>query len=511
MRRNHSVRAIALAASLTAAYLTVACLPGCQDGSAGTAGDEATGQATPEVAQPGRSVIVVLIDTLRADHTSLHGHRLGRQTTPALDALAEQSYVFDRAYSAASWTRPSVASLITGRLPSSHGCEDRDGVLAPDLTTLAEAYGSAGFQTSGVVTNGQILDIYGFDQGYDRYVHVKDSPRNAYVNAKRFIQPALTAIDTLDRSQPYFMYLHLVDPHDPFRHHDDTDFDPAYDGEMSGSREALEPFRWSAPEPDAKQRVIDLYDGEILWMDGQLQRLFAALDDRGVLDDAWLLVTSDHGEGLWDHRIQSHGQEVFEHQVHVPLMLRPPGGLAGRVDLADPISSIDLAPTLLELSGLVPPAGFDGVSWASALTTGALPPARPVVIDEKLNGVHMVGIIDGDTKLILDLEKQGDVFSPIERARVSKARLFDLATNPGEDPDLAIDVRQRGTPEATALHRQLVATLAAAEARADELGAVGPAVESDEQLEALRALGYLGEDAPPEDENDNPTDGPQDG
>jgi len=458
--------------------------------------------AMAEAPRARQLVLLVLLDTLRLDHTSLVQHRLGRTTTPFLDELSKHSWVFSRAYAAASWTRPSVATLFTSRLPSSHGCEDRDGVLPADVTTLAEALQTGGWRTHGVISNGQVLSIYGFDQGFERYQHLNENvpsgydgpPRNAYVNARKLVQPLLAAVDRAD-PRPLFLYAHYVDPHDPFRAHAETDFDPGYQGPMDGSRESLDPYRWQAPgDPAARQRVLDLYDGEILWLDRQLERLFGKLDQRGLLDRAWVVVTSDHGEGLWDHRIQSHGQEIFEEQVRVPLLVRPPGGLAARVDIDVPMSLIDVAPTLLEVVGLPLPAGFEGRSWAGALLRDEPFPSRPVLLDEKLNDVHLAGIIEGDAKLILQLAKPGTDFTPIQRAVVRSARLFDLSSNPHEDADAALDLTRERAPHGARMHRQLVAALAAAEQRRAELGQVAAPVESEEQLRALRALGYLGDD-----------------
>lgn len=465
------------------ASLAAACAP------AGAATDSASPPAAPPV-------ILILLDTLRADHTSLVRHRLGRQTTPFLDRLATQGWVFRRAYSAASWTRPSVATIFTSRLPSSHGCEDRSGLLSPDLVTLAEVYAAGGYRTHAVVSNGQVLSIYGFDQGFDVYEHENENPRNAYVNARKLVEPALAAVDR-SSGQPFFLYLHYVDPHDPLHEHEETDFDPDYAGSMDGSRETLDRYRWEAPtDPADRQRVLDLYDGEILWLDRQLERLFAKLEDRGLLDRAWVVVTSDHGEGLWDHRIHSHGQEIFEEQIRVPLLVRPPGGLPARVDVHEPISLLDLAPTLLELTGQPVPEDFEGRSWAAALTAGAPPPVRPVLIDEKLNDVHLAAVIHGDEKLLLDFQTPEQGFHPIEQAPPRGALLIDLAANPRENPARAMDLLHSPGLRGLKLYQQLVQALSAAERRRSALGDLPLPEESAEQLELLRALGYLGADSP---------------
>ncbi|MCB9899573.1 MAG: sulfatase [Planctomycetes bacterium] len=451
--------------------LAASLLPACGDSKSNE--PEATDLEVPERA----SILFVLIDTLRADHTSLVGHVLGRSTTPFLEELAEHSIVFDRAYSAASWTRPSVASIFTSRLPSGHGCEQRQDVLSPDVTTLAEALQADGFTTSGVLTNGNVLGKWGFDQGFDIFEHVKDFPRHAYADAKKLRQPVIAAVDALRLDDPWFLYLHYVDPHDPYMQHDETDFDPHTTSTVDGSMASLEPYRWARPSDVDAERFIELYDGDILWIDGELRRLFARLDERGVLEHAWVVITSDHGEGLWDHRIQAHGQEVFEHQIHVPLLVRPPGGLAEGRRIEQPISLIDVAPTLLELVHAPVPGDFEGRSWAGALLHGAAPPARPVVVVEHVDNTDMLAIIDGTDKLIVD----GD-------PKTGGKRLYDLVSNPRERPEQALDVLKERSSRAAGLERQLMEIVR--ESAAGRPAKVTGEASDDERAQ-LEALGYV--------------------
>lgn len=455
---------------------------------------------------PGRSVLVVLIDTLRADHTSIVEHRHGRNTTPFLDALSDESIVFERAYSPASWTRASVASLFTSRLPSSHGCEDRDGILVPELVTLGEAFQDAGYETHAVITNGNILAKMGFDQGFDAYVHVRDFPRNDYADALKVREPILQAVDGF-LGEPWFLYTHYVDVHDPYLHHPEADYSPEYAGDLTGARESLKPYRWTPPpSPEDRQRIIDLYDGEILWFDAELKRLFAKLDKRGALDEAWVVITSDHGEGMWDHRIQSHGQEVFEEQIHVPLVIRPPGGLAARRRVTAPISLIDVGPTMLDLVGVEVPRDFEGISWAGFLRGDEDPaPARPVIIEELLENVEMAAIIDGTDKLIIEYHNPT---TPLA-SQVKSVRLYDLVANPGERLELSVDARIHRSSRASGLERKLVEAIREATVRRP--APTGDLELSADEEAALRALGYLGDempDAPAAVEEEARDDGP---
>jgi arylsulfatase A-like enzyme len=424
----------------------------------------------------GAPVIVVLIDTLRADHTTVYGHH--RDTTPFLNQLATESVVFGRAYAPASWTRASVASLFTGRIPEAHGCEDRDGQLAPSLVTLAEVMSDAGYATRGVIANGNVVEKYGFSQGFETYRFVKDFPAHPYADATKMEAPVAEALAELDgEPRPFFLYLHYVDPHDPYVARPETDFSPDYKGPMDGTREALKPFSNKKPPPAEKQRALDLYDGEILWFDHRLRELFADFEVRGWLDTAWIAITSDHGEGLWSHRVHGHGQEVYEEQIHVPLLLRPPGGLKPHIWIEDPISLIDVAPTLVDLVGIAPPAEFDGLSWAGYLQGSDTSPTRPVVIDEVLDHFHWGAVIDGKDKLIVDFKKQ-------------KRYLFDLEANPSETESLIASSRR-----AQELQRIFDEEMKAAEARRP-LDVHGELEEDPELTAILKAMGYL-DDADP--------------
>ncbi len=465
-------------------------------GSCSPAADQHEPQSAEPAGSAKASILFVLIDTLRADHTSLIGHRSGRSTTPFLDSLADESWVFNRAYSAASWTRASVASIFSSQVPSSNGCETRYGVLADNIETWTEALDGAGYDTRAVITNGNVLEQHGFAQGFDAFERHSDFLRNAYADVTKLTEPALRAFD-LAGDGPNFIYLHYVDPHDPFEEHPESDWDPAYAGDMTGSRDDLEAYRWEAPaDGGSRQRVIDLYDGEILWFDGHMRRLFEKLELRGILDESWIVFTSDHGEGLWDHRIQAHGQEVFEEQIHVPLFIRPPGGLSARVTMDEPISLIDLAPTMLDLVDVPAPPGFAGRSWAPWMHGTGEAPVRPVIVDEKLDNVHLAAIIDGHEKLILDFVRPEDGYGPAQGSPLRSALYFDLDANPTEDLSLAVDVRKSRHMSGVRLHRELVAQLTAAEEARRGLGEIRVAEESEELLEELRRMGYFGDIMP---------------
>ena len=433
--------------------------------------DELLGQRAP--------VLMVLIDTLRADHTGVGG---GLRATPFLDDLAAESIVFERAYANASWTRPSVATLFTSRLPTSHGCVNRDGRLVDELVTLAEVLQGNGYATEGVISNGNVVPNLGFGQGFDTYEHVGGRP---YATAEQMLPAVREALDVMnDESAPGFVYLHYVDPHDPYHRQPEFDFAADLPGTFDGSREAIDVYRHSSTKPDSTElaRVHGLYDGEIAWIDARLSELFAELERTGVLDRAWVIVTSDHGEGLWQHGIPGHGQHVYEEQVHVPLIFRPPGGLVGgALAVTEPMGLLDVAPTLLEFLGVAAPPGFEGRSWAGGLAGRGELPARPVIIDEKVDAFDMAAIIDGDEKLVVDHTRHLNL-------------LFDLADNPGEIMSEALNLNVHRDARGTELRRQLDEALLDAGQRTPMDTGGGDAMLPSSVRQQLVELGYAGED-----------------
>jgi arylsulfatase len=418
-------------------------------------------------------VVLVVIDTLRLDHTSLGGHV--RDTTPFLAELAQRAVVFDAARAASSWTRPSMASLFSSRLPASHGCEGRLDRVASTVKLLPELLRDAGYDTRAVQANGNLASIHGFDRGFAHYLSVKGRPLVPYADAA-FLRDIIEGSVRALQPPPFFLYLHYVDPHDPYLLHPERDWNPGYAGTFDGSARSIDPFRLRRPSAPNAQRAIDLYDGEVAWTDDRLRELFAWLDAQGTLDHAWVVVTSDHGEGLWQHEIQGHADEVFEEQLRVPLMLIPPGGLARPLHVSEPFPLLDLAPTLLELLGLPACDDFEGRSWAAHLLLGAPAPLRPAIAQTATEISTLDAIHDGRFKLIVD-------------RRTGEVRLHDLLADPREEHPL--DTAGPAAAVAQRLERELEAALAAARARRPDAADSRLAQVPEDVRLQLEALGYM--------------------
>ncbi len=420
-------------------------------------------------------VVLIVVDTLRLDHTSLGGS--ARDTTPFLAELARHAVVFDAARTASSWTRPAMASLFSARLPSSHGCVGELGRVAEGVPLLPMLLRDAGYDTRAIQANGNMASIYGFDRGFTDYRFVKGRPLLPYADAALLSDFVQVSVQEL-QSPPFFLYLHYVDPHDPYLLHPERNWNPGYTGTFDGSDASLEPFRMRRPSAANQQRAVDLYDGEIAWTDDRLHELFNWLRAQGALDHAWIIITSDHGEGLWQHGIQGHANELYEEQLRVPLLLIPPGGLDKPLHVSEPFPLIDLAPTMLELLGLPVCDDFQGRSWAGFLLRGALAPTRPVIAQTETSYTALDAIFDGRFKLIVN-------------RRDGSRELFDLQNDPLElHPQ---DPKGAAAPVAERLDRELEAALAAARARRPDVEESQlQSVPEDVRLQ-LKALGYLGD------------------
>jgi arylsulfatase A-like enzyme/uncharacterized membrane protein YbhN (UPF0104 family) len=333
---------------------------------------------TAHAPQGAGNVLVIVVDTMRADHLPPYGYTTG--STPNLDAFARDAIRFDQAFANASWTRPSFASILTGRYPSSHNVMAKTDALPSSLTTLAEAYREQGYFTSGVVTNYNVGPYFNFDQGFDEYNYLAPSfvlgaddsaaklllvqflrqriegirdrtfgvqPGTTYQPAPAVNAEILAALERAPQGQPWMMFAGYMDPHDPYYAH-------PYNGEAYSR--AAHP----SPSPDEAEHLTELYDGEITYWDEHFGALVAELRRRGLYDDLTIVITADHGEEFCEHGGFFHGTTLYDEQVHVPLFVKLPRGQRGGEVVNHWVQSIDIMPTLLRESGLTVPEGIQG-------------------------------------------------------------------------------------------------------------------------------------------------------
>jgi arylsulfatase len=341
----------------------------------------AAGACAPPAKPP--HLVLVLVDTLRADHLGVYGYP--RPTSPRLDALAPQSVVFERASSPSSWTRPAVASLLTSRLPSEHGAVSTLRRLADDVPTLVEALRTAGYRSIGVSANfPHVSEATGLARGFDSFVALRSEaapddpdwlwPEPDGAGGVRHLRAASADevnAELLRRlpervETPLFLYAHYMEPHSGYappaalrgRFVRDPELDrrspPASSDHVldlaTGRREA---------SPEEIGRLVDLYDAEIAAADEALGRLLDALAARGIGTDAVVVVLSDHGEEFGEHGGFFHGLALHRESIHVPLLIRAPGRPGGE-RRSDAVDLLDVPTTLLALAGAAPAPGMRG-------------------------------------------------------------------------------------------------------------------------------------------------------
>ena len=278
-------------------------------------------EATPTADDDKRSVLLICLDTVRADHMGFLGYTQ-RDTTPALDALAARSIVFDDVTAAACWTKPSVPSFMTGSFPATHGVYEGSSkaasgmetdVLDERAVTLAEAFQSAGYATAGFLRNGQLAPGFGLDQGFETY-------ENGPYDSKAIADMALEWLEAHDSDQPYFLYLHVLDAHWPFHVPDEVllqfarqaDVDLVRADDWHALMDAVHDGE-RVLTPQEQDGILAVYDACLRYIDDQLARVFDALAQSGQLDDMVVGVVADHGEEFLEHGRFGHGHGPLNH------------------------------------------------------------------------------------------------------------------------------------------------------------------------------------------------------
>jgi choline-sulfatase len=400
------------------------------------------------------NILLIIIDTLRYDGLACDGN--ASIQTPTIDGLAAKGLRFERHYANASWTRPSVASILTGQYPHEHGVFDRNDILSLGVPTIGSQLRTAHYRSYAVSANSNFSALTGLAGGFQEFV-LFDSfhPTTA-------ITPAVTVIDRVLEllphvRTPWFLTVLIVDPHEPY--HPPAPYDTLYDTPYPHAPTGHVPFTpfiaTPATIPSARDRrhYRALYDGEITYADGQLARLLDKIDLHSTL----LILTADHGQGLWQHFEAGHGHTVFDTLIHVPLIIA--GLTVPHREVTALTESVDLYSTILHV------AGVQSDRNGCDLLAPPCPPRTPaVVVEERIDGFDLAAVITGNAKLILD-------------RKTRRVDHYDLQADPGEINPLSPSLD------------------AAAVERIVSEGSTGPQtsgrVNIDERTrEQLRSLGY---------------------
>jgi len=451
------------------------------------------------------NLLLVSLDTVRADHLSLYGYE--HETSPELDRLAGDAFVFERASAPAPETVSSHMSLFTSLHPTAHGIRQvfEPYRLSARRRTLAEVLHEDGYATAAFTEGGGMHYSVGFDRGFDRYSIGEIQPKRPQKMLEGISRNARAWLrENADRR--FFLFVHSYEahtPYDPPAPHDTMFFRGEYEGAIDPpiSAEKVEQLviqgRLRHDDPNrGVERVVSLYDGAIHYLDRHLGGLLDEVRRLQLREDTVVVVFSDHGEDFFDHfSIATHGHSLYEELMHVPLVIRVPGTRGRRIP--DEVSLVDLMPTVLEVLGLEAESGLQGRSFEPLLRGGALPEA-PVYLEDP-TGIVRYGIRLGRHKWICSPGvRENPIYEVVQRFSepigldrfegiFQEHELYDLEKDAAERHNLLVGAE----PEAAKVLRESVVELKARNVQI--LGAAPPergGAVSAEMVSRLEALGY---------------------
>ncbi|MFQ5649570.1 MAG: sulfatase [bacterium] len=434
-------------------------------------------------------IILITVETLRADHLNLYGYEK-KLNTPNIERLSREGVTFTRYYTNASWTRASITSIMTSLLPQQHGATGLSVTLMDSIATLPKILAENGYHTAAFVTNlNSKSRSFGFSEVY--YDEIIESFKNPLAVSPFSIKPFLVRrlLGTKNQlsqdfpfvfptefvndwypdaasvnsyiekwlktapGQPLFIHIHYLDPHEPYLSH---------------------PYRavqFNLKSKWTRDRIVNLYDQEIEYLDSQLGRLLEILAAAGRKQNSLILFTSDHGEEFLDHGGWGHGNHLFNETLHVPLIVRFPAGRYSGQSVQASVSSIDLAPTILHLLGIEAPASFEGQSLI------------PLIEGHEEGERVITAHLQAPSFEVVSMMREGMKF--ISRTGFNAGKyLFNLSVDPREQNNL-IDEYPEIAAELEAELAQLDQQLKRNQHRGRQIKL------TEEQKRRLRALGYL--------------------
>jgi arylsulfatase A-like enzyme len=466
-----------------------------------------------------QGVILIQADTLRPDHLGFYGHK--RDTAPFLARFASEGAIFESAYAQAGWTKVSTPSIMTSLYPTTHGVAKLADRLPAGATTIAEVYRAAGYSTlslSSVMFTGQFTNLHqGFEELHELTSVADSAGPYTSKTSREYVDRAAEWLDR-HKDEPFFIYLHVFDPHSPYeprRPYDVVWADQTKREEHIKQRDALRKVvtnqfmatRGMATREEMLKAGIDpaaylaydrdWYDSSIRGMDAELARLMERVRTAGLAEKTAVVFLSDHGEEFQEHGRMWHGQSAYGEMMRVPLVIRWPGQVGAR-RVNDHVQLIDVMPTLLDISRLTHPEGLQGQSLMPLLvpSSGGSPGTvaaanggwrnRPVILEKRPDGnseefpntIEATAIIDGQWKLIHN--KAGAPDRP-------EYELFEVANDPFDQKNVADQNPEIVKRLAKAIEGfRTMATAARLKPDAETTDKMSP-----EQLERLRSLGYI--------------------
>jgi arylsulfatase A-like enzyme len=487
----------------------------------GNAAGSAPGAAARAPRAPGElpNIIVYLVDTLRADGLGVYGN--ARDTSPGIDAFAQQAAVFETAIAQAPWTLPSVTSLFTSTFPYSHQVLSNYSLAGEQAETMVEFMHDLGYHTVGFITNTLGGKGAGLDQGYDEFFEqqsVHDLTPEQLAAGAHSLKPLFDWAMAYRGEQPVFLYVHTVEPHNPWSGGPQgrapwvtatkeerarlNAILPEQRGLLArrtlGTLDEAGTARLAELTPEIEGRVQqarDLYDGDVRQANDNFQRLAGILSHRPRWESTVMVLVADHGEELYEHGSWYHGQSVCQELVHVPLLLRAPGYTEAGLRIAQPVQLIDVLPTLADLLGVAAAPQWQGRSLLPLLRAardGHPSPAAPPVytmrisVDTMKQGEPARERAPGDRGHV-ETAVIEDGWKLIAHHDIARASLYDLRSDPTEQHDLS-EAEPARVKHLHGLVEQKLRELPRLDLRRAD---PGDAAEQDEKRQHLEELGYI--------------------
>ncbi len=387
------------------------------------------GEITPQ--RP--NVLIYVVSSLRADALGVYDS--SRTDTPHFDEFAADGVIFEEAYASSAWARPALASLVSGLYPWNHDTNRLDDRLPADIPNLAREFSANGY-TSGLITaNPDVGPLFGFDEGFDESIELytrstpgRIEPLELIATSDVVTEVALKWIE--ERPRPFFLMVLAVDPHAPYlppRDHDPARFRAAsgVDGRIA-SLERLSDTRTAADE----DRIRELYQAEVNLNDKSFGRLISELRRTNQLDQTIVVLTGDHGESFWEYDLHGHRNDLSQEVLHVPLILRYPKDrrLPAGARTQAPMASVDLAPTLFDLTRLPTPSDLDGRSFFDSASQAR----PPILAGLRTSSETLLAAMYPPYKLLWDRNKAELSFFDM-RVTLPEAEPFDPRSNAAAD------------------------------------------------------------------------------
>ena len=448
-------------------------------------------QDDAKIAQ-GPNVVFIIVDTVHAKH--MGAYTSGLKNSPNIDKLAKTGVFFEKAYAVSSWTKPSVASLISGVMPSEHRVTGVRDSLVPDFKTVGEFFKEAGYITAGYASHIYLNESSGFSQGIDEYEQINQSKGlHTAVTSHLITDKAINWLNKKDFNKSkknFFLFLHYFDPHFRYMPHAEFNYTGAYKGNLQPSMSIKALFKTLPKFTTADvQYLVDLYRGEIAYTDFQIGRLIDFLTKSGLLNNTLLVLTSDHGEEFLEHGALSHTRTLYDEILHIPLMIHFPNRLkAARI--STPVTQLDILPTLLDLAlNKTNPINGGAISLVPLMSNPSISvPERDLFSEvsysssqnSKKIAPDLISVRSGKYKLI--------------RNMIGKSwKLYNLEADPREKKNLAY--KQKEVLDTLAPKLRSLADLHKQEriAKENELPSSEktPELFNKEEIKSLKSLGYL--------------------